>query len=222
MQLIVSLVFSVIFVSVGVESARILGLFTSPSPSHLIVHTAVTDILAEQGHQVTVISSIPLKDVNSKVNHIVISPNDLLLKELNNAIIKMSRKSSIWDHALSMYQTMKAMTDLQYDVIRSEKFQSVIDSQKFDLIVIGYFSNDFLLAVASQIKVPVILVWSGPPGGSVNSYTGNPTESAYVPNIMASAEQPMTLGNRIGEFLIGGAMFGLEEFVNYKLGRYYE
>lgn len=222
MQLRVSLLLSVIAVSAGVESANILGLFTSPSPSHLIVHSAVADALVQQGHQVTVITSVPLKHANPEVNHIVISPSDILLRNLNDAIYKMSSKNNFVNHLLSMYQTMKTITNFQYDVILSEQFQSVLNSQEFDLIVIGYFSNDFLLAVAAQAKAPVILVWSGPPGGFVNTYIGNPTESSYVPNIMTTADQPMTLWSRIREFLVNGALYGLEEFASYKFGQCYE
>ncbi|KAL5291877.1 Ugt37b1 family protein [Megaselia abdita] len=222
MRFVVSLLYSLILVSVGVESARILALFTSPSPSHLIVHTAVTNALAEQGHEVTVITSIPLREHNPKVNHFIISPNEFLIRELDSAILKMSRKDGLLDNALSMYQTMKTITDFQYDIMFNERFQKKISSQKFDLIVIGYFSNDFLLAVASQLKIPVVLVWSGPPGGSVNTYIGNPSESSYVPNIMAEAIQPMSFMDRVGEFLINGVFYGLEEFVNFKFSSYYD
>jgi glucuronosyltransferase len=43
------------------DGARILGIFPSASPSHHIVFQVIMKALAARGHQVTVISTDPLK-----------------------------------------------------------------------------------------------------------------------------------------------------------------
>jgi len=40
----------------GSHGANILGLFPSPSPSHLIISMSAAKVLAEQGHNVTVVT----------------------------------------------------------------------------------------------------------------------------------------------------------------------
>jgi len=43
------------------HGARILGIFPSASPSHHIVYQVIMKALAARGHQITVISTDPLK-----------------------------------------------------------------------------------------------------------------------------------------------------------------
>lgn len=198
------------------DAANILGLFTSISPSHVIIHMAVVKSLIKQGHNVTVVTSIPLKDKNPDYKHIFIHPGDDMNAVLEKRMAEMSNTTNPLTKMDQMKSNIKDMANLQYDAILSEKFQSLIKSEKFDLVIIGYFFNDYQLAVAAQLKAPVVISWMGPPVGLINTYTGNPTAGSYVPNMLVSNKQPMDFGNRAATFLADVVFYGLEKYGLYK------
>ncbi|TMW41392.1 hypothetical protein DOY81_013528 [Sarcophaga bullata] len=83
-----------------VNAANILGLFTSHSPSHLIVHMSVAKILAEEGHNVTVVASQVPKVNSDKINLIVIPPTkeqeEMLNKEVSGMALKKNNLFTTW------------------------------------------------------------------------------------------------------------------------------
>lgn len=204
------------------DAANILGLFTSSSPSHVIIHMAVVKSLIQQGHNVTVVTSIPLKDKNKEYKHLFLHPGDDVNAELERRLAAMSNTTNPLDKMDYVMKNIKSMANLQYDAVRGDEFQSLIKTEKFDLVMIGYFFNDYMLAVAAQLKVPVVLSWTGPPIGFINSYLGNPTEGSYVPNMLVSSKQPMNFKDRIVTFLADVMFYGLQKFGNYKYQQYYE
>lgn len=204
------------------DAANILGLFTSMSPSHVIVHMAVMKALIKQGHKVTVVTSVPLKEKNPEYKHLFIPPRDGLAEELEKRLAEMSSTKNPFTKFGHIATNLKEMANLQYDAIRSDKFQSLIKSEKFDMVFIGYFFNDYQIAVAAQLKIPVVLSWMGAPIGSVNTYVGNPTQGSYVPNMIVTNKQPMDFKNRLISFLADSIFYGLEEYGVYKYTQYYE
>lgn len=204
------------------ESANILGLFTSASPSHVIVYTSVAKALAAKGHNVTVVTSFPLKDKNPEYKHVLLRPDDKVFTKIQNGMTKMSNAQSGLDKFKSMVSSLVGMTQLQYDGMISAEFQTLIKSSQFDLVINGQFFNTFHLAVAAQLKVPIVLVWTSHPAGFLNTFTGNPTLGSFVPNTMVTNKQPMNFGERLKTFLANGVFGLLHDYVNYKMGQYYK
>ena len=63
--------------STWVNGANILCLFTSQSPSHNIVHMGVAEALIVKGHNLTILSSLPIKTRKGiTITNIVISPKE--------------------------------------------------------------------------------------------------------------------------------------------------
>jgi len=58
------------------QGANILGLFSSHSQSHLIIHMSVAKALAEAGHNVTVVSMLKPKLTHKDIHLIVIPMKD--------------------------------------------------------------------------------------------------------------------------------------------------
>lgn len=206
----------------SVESANILALFTSASPSHVIVDMAVVKALIAKGHKVTVATTLTLKDENPEYKHILLRPDEHSLTSIENGMSEMSNAQNPIEKFKLMVNNLAVMTQLQYDGLRIDEFQTLIQSEKFDLVMSGHFLNSFHLVVSAQLKLPVILVYAAQPAGFVNSYTGNPTFGSFVPNQLATNKQPMSFGDRLKSFLANGFFNILHDYANYKFGQYYE
>ncbi|XP_055846300.1 uncharacterized protein LOC129912178 [Episyrphus balteatus] len=166
-----------------IESANILGVFTSSSPSHQIVHVSYAKALAERGHNVTVVTTIPLKDKNPKYLHILITPSDAANKIIDAMKAKASEKpGGLIDSAKTALDNLLALGSIQADSLKDERFQDFMNNpdNKFDLLIVGYFLNDFHVGLGAHFKCPVVLSWAGAPLDMLNRYVGNPAEIAYV------------------------------------------
>lgn len=204
------------------NGANILGIYTSYSPSHNIVHIAEVNALIEKGHNVTVITALPLKQKNPKYHHIFIPPPREVRKEIEESMESMS-KAKGFDSFKIMMSMMKTMVNLQYDLMFTEEFQNVINGDtKFDLLILGYVMNDFQLAVAQQLKIPVVVSWVNFPMPMVNDLIGNPNAISYVPNAMLGNEQPMNFISRLKSYILNIVMHLSTSYGHYKLEQYYE
>ncbi|XP_055916179.1 uncharacterized protein LOC129949013 [Eupeodes corollae] len=145
----------VAFLVGGSESANILGVFTSSSPSHQIVHMSYIKALIERGHNVTVLSTIPLKDKNPKYHHLLIPPSAERVKEMDDMKSAMNKPQGF----------MKSITG---------GINSVLS-------IIGYFFNDFHVGLGAHFRCPIIMSWTSSSYDMVDKFVGNPPEIAYVP-----------------------------------------
>ncbi|KAL5291873.1 hypothetical protein ACFFRR_010948 [Megaselia abdita] len=204
-----------------VSGANILGVFTSLSPSHNIVHLSVVKALIEKGHNVTVLSRIPMNDKKLPFHHIFL-PLTKEEKAEHEENMKTSNKSSL-AKLMRTSSTIKKMVDLQYDPIRSPEVQNFLKSGvKVDAVILGYFFNDVYLALAAQLKAPVLMSWTAAPFLFSNSFVGNPTEFSYVPNLMITSETKMGFFARVINTIATGGFSLVEAFANYKLSQYYD
>ncbi|KAL7741079.1 hypothetical protein ACLKA6_018115 [Drosophila palustris] len=136
--------------------ANILGLFSSHSQSHLILHMSMMKALAEEGHNVTVVSVMKPTVMHKDIHLIVLPVSDEYEHAIQNQLKDMaSKKSSIIDTLLRLLNGMDAMVESQVDLLTDQRFQRIYET-KFDLMFMGYFLNDFQLGVANKLKVPVI------------------------------------------------------------------
>lgn len=199
------------------ESARILGLFTRFSRSHLIVHLSIAKALIDKGHDVTLVTTVPLPDKNSKYKHILLEPFDDDIKGVEN-MYKMSK----WNGTDAYVKPIVHITRMQYKSMRRSELQQLLNTTKFDLLLLGSSMNEFQLAIAAQLKVPVILSWVIEPAGIINTYAGNPNEVSYVPFVWYGYKQPMNFKQRFVNFIHNLIFYGLETFIFHKHGEFYE
>ncbi|XP_022228116.2 UDP-glucosyltransferase 2 [Drosophila obscura] len=190
--------------AVSARGANILGLFSSHSPSHLIIHMSVAKALAEAGHNVTVVSMLKPTVMHKNIHLIVVPVKEEQERVLENQMAKMAgQKNSVISTMNRLMNEMNVMIDAQADLLSDPRFQRIYET-KFDLMILGYFINDFQLGVAAKLQVPVIIDWMNAPIPIIDDFTGNPTEISYVPNIATSATQPMGLLKRaenLGKYL---------------------
>ncbi|KAH8362653.1 hypothetical protein KR200_008372, partial [Drosophila serrata] len=178
------------------RGANILGLFSSHSQSHLIIHMSVAKTLAEAGHNVTVVAMMQPKVMHKDIHLIVVPVTEEQERILDEQLTTMvGQKNSIISTVSRLLSGMDVMVKAQADLLSHPSFQRIYET-KFDLMIMGYFLNDFQLGVANKLKVPVIIDWMSRAIPLIDDFTGNPSELSYVPNLATFATQPMSLLKR--------------------------
>ncbi|KAH8263755.1 hypothetical protein KR044_013415, partial [Drosophila immigrans] len=183
--------------------ANILGLFSSHSQSHLILHMSMMKALAEEGHNITVVSMLQPTVMHKSIHLIVVPVSDEKERIMENQMTEMAgQKNSIVDTMFRLLNGMSAMIEAQVDVLSDPRFKRIYDT-KFDLMFMGFFMNDFQLGVAHQLQVPVIVAWMQAPMFVIDDYVGNPAEISYVPILGTSVRrgEKMALGKRLENFV---------------------
>ncbi|XP_070070321.1 UDP-glucosyltransferase 2-like [Drosophila takahashii] len=147
--------------------------------------------LAEAGHNVTVVSMMKPKVMHKDIHLIVIPVTEEQQRSIEEQMAIMAgRKNSVLDTMSRFLNSLDVMIDSQADVLTDPRFLRIYET-KFDLMILGYFLNDFQLAVAAKLKVPVILDGLMPPNFITDAFAGNPSELSYVPHMATIATQPM-------------------------------
>ncbi|KAH8409399.1 hypothetical protein KR222_002586 [Zaprionus bogoriensis] len=197
------------------EGANILGVFTSHSPSHLIIHMSVMKALAEDGHNVTVVSSMPPKVTHKSIKHIVIPLSEADEKKLSDGMVGIAKaKPSFWTTMKSMFGSLSLLIDKQVDVLEDERFTELYRNKgnKFDAVVVGFFFNNYQVGLGSRFNCPLIVSWSGPPMEQIDTVVGNPILTATVPTMNVAVEQgkPMNFKQRLANLFstLGFRVFG--------------
>ncbi|XP_017001942.2 UDP-glucosyltransferase 2-like [Drosophila takahashii] len=203
------------------NGANILGLFSSHSPSHLIIHMSTAKALAEAGHNVTVVSMLKPKVMHKNIHLIVVPMKQEQELIVNSQMTEMAgQKNSIISTLNRFLNGMDVLIDSQADLVSDPRFMRIYET-KFDLMILGYFLNDFQLGIAAKLKVPVIIDWMIPSNNMVDQLLSNPSEISYVPNTATSAELPMTFLKRVENMINHLLLKYLALQFDYKLTRIY-
>lgn len=196
---------SILIVMIAGLSAgsRILFLFPTPSESHLIVVKGLSTTLAERGHDVTVVSPFPLKkamknyrDINVEVSQDMNDLKSSMVKNPNENILKTFPR--LLDNLFEMGNNMLTMPS----------FKKLMDEEKFDLVVIGMFFNNYLLGVGDHFKCPTLMLSVSGTKTFLNVMTGNPLSLTTVGHQFFISEMK-TFWDRLRNFVIHGLDFAL-------------
>ncbi|XP_017013391.2 UDP-glucosyltransferase 2-like [Drosophila takahashii] len=178
------LAIAIVTTTSGSQGANILGLFPSLSPSHLIIQMSAAKVLAERGHNVTVVTA--LKPVVNHKNITVIQVP--LTKEesqmMSDTVGKMSRNdnSNMALSLLRMSDQMDFMVRKNAETLMDDRVKDLYlnNGNKFDLVLSGYFMNEFQIGFAKKVQAPVIVFATMPPNQLLNPLIGNPMEISYA------------------------------------------
>ncbi|CAH0564767.1 unnamed protein product [Brassicogethes aeneus] len=199
--------FVLFLVCKNVDNSKILGVFPMASHSHYTLGFTLMKELVERGHEVTFITSYrPKEDIK---NLKIVSVEEIVEGLTDH------KKSLYQQHDWSYHRQTKLAFKMGIYVTRKIfKVKSVVElirsHVKFDIIIIENFMNEALIGLGHHFKAPVILLAPGPTTYLCNFFVGNPTPSAYIPNIASRFSSDMTLIERIknvyydilGEYLI--------------------
>ncbi|XP_065353632.1 UDP-glycosyltransferase UGT5-like [Cloeon dipterum] len=166
-----------------VQNARILGVFPFPGRSHMITFSALTEALAERGHELVVVSTYPSKNPPGNYTDINTYPD---LKEMYNEIMNNDQIYNFEDiptfllpHVFYWTEGTRAvkLTFKNKDVKRLLK-----DDRGFDLVISEDFACDAVFAFSYYLKAPLILISSFGGFHWQNYAFGNPYNPSYAVN----------------------------------------
>ncbi|EDX03930.1 GD23396 [Drosophila simulans] len=186
----------------GAHGANILGLFTSLSPSHLVIQMSMARILAERGHNVTVVTVLKPPSLHKDINHILVPMEEDILQAFGSLLGGMTKTDNSNAYT-SMFRSVRQLSETfskMGDVMKQPLVRDLYEHRdnKFDLVMVGYFMNSYQLALAHKLKVPLVLALSNPPS-FLGYFLGNPWEVSYVPamNMAIESGKPLGIGHRI-------------------------
>ncbi|KAH8378426.1 hypothetical protein KR093_011327, partial [Drosophila rubida] len=179
-------------VATPVWGANILGLFSTFSPSHMIVHMSMMKALADQGHNITIVTILKTKIAPHENITLIQAPaTEERLKGMNEYLEKSSKEKL---HMLkAMYNTLTnagSMLGMQYDFLVHPTVKALYENPqtKYDLLILGYMMNEYQLGIATKLQVPAILSWVGVPFTFVDDSVGNVYDPTYVPSITMTTD----------------------------------
>lgn len=185
-QLLYASVFAILMIGT-VQGANILAIFTCLSPSHLIVEISMAKVLAENGHNVTVVTTLKPHVSHKNLN---IIQHNLTGNELNmwkKSVGEMAKldNSNMITALFRMRDQMKFMFGKNVAAMRDPRVIDLYENKdnKFDLVMIGYFMNNFQMGIAQKLKVPVVIASSMFQWEIFHNMLGNPRELSYVPGV---------------------------------------
>ncbi|XP_011176977.2 UDP-glycosyltransferase UGT5 [Zeugodacus cucurbitae] len=181
------------------DAARILGFFPSPSQSHLIIHCALTETLARAGHNVTVIATKPNPYPNAAYKYIYIETPLLSATFMDKFINDPPPFYIKYPHLVTEASQMNNRTLWHPEM---QQFLREHRAGSFDLLLLGYFINDFHVGLGAHFDCPVIISFMVQPIFSLNEMIGNPSEHAYVPTLLSGLKQPMDIWARLQTYLL--------------------
>lgn len=218
----------VIIQSMAKESngSNILGVFTSHSPSHLIIHMSIMRTLAERGHNVTVLSPMPPKVTHENIKHIVVpmsAEDEKVLDEGVSGMVKTNHSFSSMMSSASKSQSI--LMNKQVEVLEDQRFKDLYlnKDNKFDVVFFGFFFNTYQVALGARFNCPVIMSRCGPPMPVVNELLGNP-ELSSVPQMHVAVAQGQTMNfkKRLHNLASNIAFFMFNIYLNRKNQQFYE
>ncbi|KAH8295286.1 hypothetical protein KR018_009593, partial [Drosophila ironensis] len=208
----------------GTQGANILGLFPSLSPSHLIIQMSTAKVLAERGHNVTVVTVLKPVVTHKDITLIQVPLSKEEAQHMSDTIGAMSKtdNSNMAISLLRMTGQMEFMFQKMVDTMKDPRVRDLYLNRdnKFDLVLSGYFMNDYQLGFAKKLKAPSIVVATMPPNQLLNYLIGNPLELSYVTSIDDSVEpgQGVSFGQRLRTY-ITSTVFSLFTHITNKRNR---
>lgn len=135
-----------------VDGARILAVFSFPSPSHTSVMSALTKALAARGHQLVVASPFPQKNPIANYTDIDVMPSlTEIKKRIHGANLYEEDEMKLFKYCLMIWRMGLVTTEA---VMTSAQFQDILkDKQGFDLVITEMYMNEALYGLAHYFKV---------------------------------------------------------------------
>ncbi|KAI7815531.1 UDP-glucuronosyltransferase [Rhyzopertha dominica] len=183
----------------SVYSARILGIFPTPSISHQAVFQPIWRELSLRGHQVTVITPNPLKDRH--LTNLTEVDASFLYEHVGTVTSTLKVKKDhwyLWKRILSS-QGKTADNLLSHPaVVTLIKDKNI----RFDLII-AEFLFPFMTPLAVKYGCPFIGVTSLPAPTVTYESIGNPTHPVINPDVLTTYSDDMAFWEKVDIFLYG-------------------
>uniref|UniRef100_A0A182LTR0 Uncharacterized protein n=1 Tax=Anopheles culicifacies TaxID=139723 RepID=A0A182LTR0_9DIPT len=198
------------------ESAKIVCVFPTASKSHVLGAQALLKELALRGHEVTMVSAFPLKRPPKNYRDIYVPIEDAFSTIMNDFMQGGSRNMmQLFPKILQAAQESSNVT------INAPEFRRLAREEQFDLAVVGFFMNSFIIGVGELFRCPTVIYYSASGSGFTN-VVGNPMEVAAVPHMFLGPRNPMTFLDRVINTILHGMEKIMLTYIRHKELTYYE
>lgn len=109
---------------------------------------------------------------------------------------------------------INSMTSTTSNLLNSPQL-AALKQEQFDLIIFGWFLNDFQIGLASHFNVPSVIISTIPNAKLMRDYVGNPAEISSVPALHLNLKGPMTFMQRVKNVLIHSVEFAMVHALQY-------
>ncbi|XP_064553577.1 UDP-glycosyltransferase UGT5-like [Drosophila montana] len=146
------------------RGANILAVFSCAFPSHLIVEISMAKVLAENGHNVTVITTLNPHVTHKNINliYIPLTKEEQLSQDASIASMVERDNSKMISALFRLRDQVSFAFEKNRNVMKDRRVIDLYENtdNQFDLVMIGYFLNDFQIGIAQKLKVPVVIATS--------------------------------------------------------------
>lgn len=152
------------------ESSKILMIHSSSSRSHVIPLQSLANILLDRGHEVTFVSMFPQKKNIKNYREIGIVSDEKEKEFIKQFLDNPGFKA----HLNSVMNMPRIIASNGNKTLQAKEVQKLMKEEKFDLVIVGFFFNEYLLGLGDVFKCPTIIFNSFGLVSNVKEMTGNP------------------------------------------------
>ncbi|XP_070500715.1 UDP-glycosyltransferase UGT4-like [Chironomus tepperi] len=201
------------------EASRILFMNPTFSKSHTIPLQALAKILASRGHDVTFVSPFKLNENVQNYREIQLEVSAESLKNFDEFSKVMSESNPLGVLTVAT----KTIFNLGNETLQSTAIRHLMDTEQFDLIVVGWFTNSFLVGLADHFKCPSVVFFSGSLFSMLHQMVGNPLAAADAPHAMSGRKEHSTFYHRLTNFFFYAFdVLVIRNYFNYRSKVVYE
>lgn len=125
-------------------------------------------------------------------------------EEFSENLLDGAQKKEIF--MLRMPQLLKVLLKMNRESYTHPLVEKLRREDSFDLVVFGWFFNDFQLGLSEHFKCPAVLVATMNAVKPMLDYVGNPMGVAHTPLAGSAMVSPMNFPNRVINFVGSVAM----------------
>ncbi|GAB0095707.1 hypothetical protein DMENIID0001_111230 [Sergentomyia squamirostris] len=205
-------------------SYKILMMFSSISPSHLIVASGLLKGLTKYDHEVTMVSPFPqtkptkpLKNYRDIVIPYNLNTDDWVTNLMKNA-------GSYWTSTKARLIFLKTLYELSNSTMSLPEFRKIMNEESFDLVILGVpYGNYYFAGLAHHFNCPLIALSHVQTTYLSTQLVGNPMNVASSGHLyLGNVDGVMSFRERIINFLIVGMEFLMIQYVRSLDRAYYE
>ncbi|XP_065354386.1 UDP-glycosyltransferase UGT5-like [Calliphora vicina] len=194
--LLLSLLFVLTFTVQNVECAKILAVFAFPGPSQYILVQPYLKALAAKGHELTVINAFPQKQP-------IANYRDVLVMEVHENYAELVEQAKTernkWESMTFMAGFFLNLTET---VIKNPAVQKLLNTERFDLIILEVIHTDAWYAFGRHFNAPMIGLSSFGTDPVIDELMGNMSPLSYSPLITAGLTERMTYLERLKNVIL--------------------
>ena len=180
-------------------AANILVLTPLGPRSHMNCFRPLVEVLAERGHQLTVVTAHPAKIETPNVKNIVM--NELVdLVEVEWYDFKHHGAIS---NTVGIFQFfLSTMSEAYGRFMANEDIQAIKRNKDYDIAIVDEIVNDFTFPLVDHLGIPFIFFDPGP--GTVWSMAAKDVDRQYasIPPLFGAADSQMTFFQRMANLLM--------------------